>query len=125
MLRDLMYIELKTGYSDNGPAWIGYVKMSKSKRTIYFNDHAFQRCNGIGANYFDVETGEEYWITGVKKRESNRHWAGSGKIKIDCRAVPEILSLIGEETLPSIFEVIEMEDRFPVERVHELLNERN
>ena len=25
MINDLMYIELKTGYSDNGPAWIGYV----------------------------------------------------------------------------------------------------
>ena len=26
MIKDLMYIELKTGYSDDGPAWIGYVK---------------------------------------------------------------------------------------------------
>ena len=24
MIKDLMYIELKTGYSDDGPAWIGY-----------------------------------------------------------------------------------------------------
>lgn len=23
MIRELMYIELKTGYSDDGPAWIG------------------------------------------------------------------------------------------------------
>ena len=37
MIHDLMYIELKTGYSDDGPAWIGYVKTSKSKKTIYFN----------------------------------------------------------------------------------------
>ena len=36
MIHDLMYIELKTGYSDDGPAWIGYVKTSKSKKTIYF-----------------------------------------------------------------------------------------
>ena len=28
MIRDLMYMELKTGYSDDGPAWIGYVKTS-------------------------------------------------------------------------------------------------
>ena len=26
MINDLMYIELKTGYSDDGPAWIGYVR---------------------------------------------------------------------------------------------------
>lgn len=37
MIRDIMYIELKTGYSDDGPAWIGYVKTSKTKKTIYFN----------------------------------------------------------------------------------------
>ena len=36
MIHDLMYIELKMGYSDDGPAWIGYVKTSKSKKTIYF-----------------------------------------------------------------------------------------
>jgi hypothetical protein len=31
-----MYIELKTGYQDNGPAWIGRVKFSKTGQTIYF-----------------------------------------------------------------------------------------
>ena len=34
MAHDLMYIELKTGYSDDGPAWIGYVKASKSGKTL-------------------------------------------------------------------------------------------
>ena len=47
MIHDLMYIELKTGYSDDGPAWIGYVKTSKSKKTIYFNNHAFQNIMAI------------------------------------------------------------------------------
>ena len=32
MINNLMYIELKTGYSDDGPAWIGYVKTSKTKK---------------------------------------------------------------------------------------------
>ncbi len=124
MIHNLMYVELKTGYADDGPAWIGYVKQSKSGRTIYFNDHAFQRGNGISGNYYDVETGEEYWISGVKKRESNRHWAGHGKIMLDRRAVPELLEIIGEHTLPGLFEVIDMEDRFPVERVSAILNKQ-
>lgn len=125
MIKDLMYIELKTGYNDDGPAWIGYVKTSKSKRTIYFNDHAYQKYNGNYANYIDVETEEEYWISGLKKSESNRHWAGKGKIMIDRRAVQEYLELIGESELPgNLFTVIEMEDKFPVERVNKLLNER-
>ena len=36
----LKYIELKTGYSDDGPAWIGRVKMSRSGRTVYFIEAA-------------------------------------------------------------------------------------
>ena len=75
MINNLMYIELKMGYSDDDLAWIGYVKTSKSKKTIYFNDHAFQKNIGNYANYIDIENGDKYWISGLKKEESNRHWA--------------------------------------------------
>lgn len=125
MINNLMYIELKMGYSDDDPAWIGYVKTSKSKKTIYFNDHAFQKNIGNYANYIDIENGNKYWISGLKKEESNRHWAGHGKIMIDRRAVNEYLFLIGEKELPlNLFEVVDIEDRFPVKRVKELLNEK-
>lgn len=125
MIHDLMYIELKTGYSDDGPAWIGYVKTSKSKKTIYFNDHAFQRSIGSCSNYVDIENGDEYWISGLKKKESNRHWDGHGKIAIDRRAVSEYLAFIGEKELPAnVFEIVDIEDRFPIERVKQLLNEK-
>ena len=125
MIHDLMYIELKTGYSDDGPAWIGYVKTSKSKKTIYFNDHAFQKNIGNYANYIDIENGDKYWISGLKKEESNRHWDGHGKIMIDRRAVNEYLSLIGERELPlNLFEVTDMEDSFPIERVNRVLNQK-
>ena len=123
MIKDLMYIELKSGYSDDGPAWIGYVKTSKTRKTVYFNDHAFQNAIGGGSNYIDIENGDGYWITGLKKDKSNRHWAGHGKITIDRRAVEEYLALVGEKELPSsLFEVVDMEDKFPVERANRLLN---
>ncbi len=126
MINNLMYIELKTGYSDDGPAWIGYVKTSKSKKTIYFNDHAFQKEIGYYSNYVDIENGDEYWISGLKKEETNRHWAGSGKIMIDRRAVSEYLQLIGKKELPvSLFEIVDIEDKFPVERISKLLNENS
>ena len=35
MINNLMYIELKMGYSDDDPAWIGYVKTSKSRIKIF------------------------------------------------------------------------------------------
>lgn len=124
MIHSFMYIELKTGYSDDGPAWIGYVKTSKSKKTIYFNGHAFQKAVGIDGNYIDIENGDEYWISGVKKKGSNRHWAGNGTIMIDQRAVEEYLALIGEKELPINFEIIEIKDNDSTERIHRLLNQK-
>ena len=102
------------------------MKTSKTKKTIYFNDHAFQKYIGNYSNYIDVETGDEYWISGLKRRESNRHWAGHGKIMIDQRAVKEYLSLIGEKELSSnLFEVVEIEDKFPIERIRKILNKKD
>jgi hypothetical protein len=36
----LKYIERKSGYRHNGPAWIRRVRSSRSGRTIYFNGRA-------------------------------------------------------------------------------------
>ena len=45
-------------------------------------------------------------------------------INIDRRAVDEYLSLTGQSRLSeAVFEVTEIEDRFPVERITKLLNE--
>jgi hypothetical protein len=96
----LRYIELKTGYNDDGPAWIGRVKLSKSGRTVYFNGRALkQGVRGASGNFYDLETGDIYWISGIKRDGTDRHWAGSGKITIEAAAVDEYLSLIGEPTL--------------------------
>ncbi|MBL4885911.1 MAG: hypothetical protein JKY95_15440 [Planctomycetaceae bacterium] len=87
----IMYVECKSGSGDDGPAWIGRVSFSKTGRTIYFNGMAFQSCGGrgIGANYFEVESGEQYWISGPKKNGQDRHWAGCGPVKIDADVVQE------------------------------------
>jgi hypothetical protein len=81
----IMYIERKSGGNDCGPARIGLVTFSKTGRTIYYLGQSFQSCNGqgISGNYFDVESGVEYWISGPKKNGQDRHWAGSGPIEID------------------------------------------
>ena len=95
----LRFIELKTGYNANGPAWIGRVQVSRSGRTIYFNGKAFKRGHGVSRNYFDIETGDEFWISGIKKDGRDRHWAGSGKIIIEAAAVGEYLKAIGAKQL--------------------------
>ena len=74
----LRYIEIKSGYGDRGPAWIGRVVLSRTKTTVYFNGRAFRKSygQGISANYFEVETGEEVWISGIKKNGRDRRGGG-------------------------------------------------
>lgn len=106
----LKYIELKTGYSDNGPAWIARVTISKSGRTIYFNGMALKHTitRGPSYNHFDIETGDGYWVSGVKKSGMDRHWAGSGRIAIEASAVPEYLVITGRSSLdPRRYDVID------------------
>jgi hypothetical protein len=44
----LKYVELKTVYEDNGPAWVGFVTRSKTGRTAYFNGRALKKMGGSG-----------------------------------------------------------------------------
>lgn len=96
MKSEIKYIELKSGYSDKGPAWIGKVKFSKTGKTVYFNGKSFKRLKsgGISGNYYDLESDDEYWISGVKKNGQDRHWAGGGKIMIERSIVQEYLKLV-------------------------------
>jgi hypothetical protein len=93
----LRYIELKTGHNDDGPAWIARVKLSRSKRTVYFNGRALHQ--GGRGRYFDIVSHEEYWISGVKKDGTDRHWAGRGVVQIEASAVPEYLHVVGKAQL--------------------------
>jgi len=98
----LKYIELKSGYSDSGPAWIARVHVSRSGQTVYFNGKALKRATGggvSGGNYQDIESGEEYWVSGVKKNGLDRHWAGSGLVAIEASIVGEYLQLVGATEL--------------------------
>ncbi|SFA99211.1 hypothetical protein SAMN05216249_106115 [Acetitomaculum ruminis DSM 5522] len=120
---DIRYIELKTGFNDNGPAWIGNIKESKSGKTIYFNDHAFQKYHGVYSNYIDIETNDEYWISRVKKNGEDRHWAGNGKITIDRKVVDEYLAIVNADKLDdSKYIIADIEDIFPIERISNYLN---
>jgi hypothetical protein len=82
----IMYIELKSGHGDDGPARIGRVTFSKSGLSVYYNGKLFQRLKGsgvCGGNYFDAQTREEYWISGPKHFSPDRHWAGGSTVHID------------------------------------------
>lgn len=93
--RRVMYVENKDGTIDGVEARIGWVTFSKTGRTVYYRGRELQRAKGGGirGNFFDTETGEEYWISGIKTRGSNAHWAERVKIEIDEDARAEYKAL--------------------------------
>ncbi|WP_228452050.1 hypothetical protein [Chryseobacterium sp. G0186] len=109
MKTKIMYIENKA-YGHSGPAWIGFVEFSKSGQTIYFNGKALKRLKNTGTygNHFDIETGEEYWVSGIKKNGHNRHQFGSGKIMLEKNSVDEYLKLVDFNYIDkNYFEIVE------------------
>jgi hypothetical protein len=62
-----MYIEDKSG-GLIGPARIGRVTFSKTGRTIYYRGKEFRSLKGgYKANYYEVESGACFWISGPKR----------------------------------------------------------
>jgi hypothetical protein len=80
----IMYIECKAG-GLTGVACIGRVTFSKTGRTLYYRGQTFQSLKGAGfkSNYYCVETGENYWISGPKRRGGDALYGGSTPIEID------------------------------------------
>jgi hypothetical protein len=65
-----MYIENKEGDGIAAmDAIIGNVQFSKTMKTLRYNGQEFQSLTGSGfkANYFDVETGDHYWLSGCRQ----------------------------------------------------------
>lgn len=72
----IMYIEDKSG-GLNGLARIGRVTFSKTGRSVHYGGRTFQKMKGYKANYFDVDTGDEYWISGPRKDGRDRLYDGT------------------------------------------------
>jgi hypothetical protein len=94
-----MYIKNKGGeivkrysYTDQlieggltGPGRIGPVTFSKTGATLYYQGRSLQSLKGGGfkSNYFDIETGEHFWISGPKKNGEDALYATNVPIEID------------------------------------------
>jgi hypothetical protein len=80
----IMYIERKAGQI-SGDARIGRVTFSRTRKTIYYRGKQFQSLKGSGykANYFDVDSGEDYWISGCKRDGRDRLCWDGAAIDID------------------------------------------
>jgi len=100
----IMYIENKTG-SLNGPARIGRVTFSNSGRSLTYAGRTFRSLAGRGfkANYFDVDSGEKYWISGPRKDGADRLYSQSTRpVEIDEDVADEYWSKIRGKPSPKV-----------------------
>ncbi|MFL6071913.1 MAG: hypothetical protein ACJ73S_00670 [Mycobacteriales bacterium] len=77
-----MYVELKTGFDDDGPAWIGRVRFSKTGRTVYYRGRTLRRVIGVEGNHVDVDSGEEFWVSGPRRDRADRRY-GNAPVQVD------------------------------------------
>jgi hypothetical protein len=81
----IMYIENKAG-GLVGPARIGRVSFSKTRKMIYYNGRRFRSVKGFKSNFADIESGEHYWVSGPKRNgQDGLYGAGGAEIDDDCR----------------------------------------
>jgi len=84
----IMYIENKSdGDGLTGAARIGRVSFSQTGKTIYYRGAELQSLKGYGykANYFDVKTGDYYWVSGPKKNGQDTLYPDRVEIDEDVR----------------------------------------
>jgi hypothetical protein len=76
----MMYVEDKS-QGLNGPARIGRVTFNRTGKSLSFGGRTFQSLKGgYKANYFDIATGDEFWISGPRKDGRDRLYEGSAVV---------------------------------------------
>ena len=88
MTNRIMWIENKSaGGGLSGPARIGRVTFTKSGKSLRYRGRLFLSMQGSGfkANYFDDESGEQFWISGCRKDGMDALYATDVEIDEDVR----------------------------------------
>lgn len=91
----IMYIEDKSN-GTQGEARIGRVYFSKSGKTLYYRGQSFKSLKGAGfkSNYYEVDSGNEFWISGPKKDQNDRLYGGNKGVVIDPDVYDEYMQLV-------------------------------
>jgi len=69
-MKRVMWIEYKGAEGGIvGPARIGWVRVSDKGKRLKYGNQVFRTLRGSGfkSNYYDIQTLEEYWISGCGK----------------------------------------------------------
>ncbi|GAA4209548.1 hypothetical protein [Actinocatenispora rupis] len=91
MPRRLMYVQLKSGHdTDRGPSWIAWVEFTRTWATARVHGRTLRRWNGVAGNFIDVDTDEEFWLSGPKRdRSDGRYGPGQPTVDEDAREAYE------------------------------------
>jgi hypothetical protein len=91
----IMYVENKSQGLE-GAARIGRVYFSKTGKTLYYGELRFRSLKGAGfkSNYYEVSSGDEYWISGPRKDTGDRLYGGSRGVEIDSDVFDEYAAYI-------------------------------
>jgi hypothetical protein len=83
---EIMWIERKID-GLVGPARIGRVTYSNSGRSLSYGEQRFEslKRKGFKANYADLATGEQYWISGCHKDGKDALYSTTAEIDDDVR----------------------------------------
>ena len=97
----IMYIENKAG-GLSGAGRIGRVTFSKTGATLYYRGKSFQSLKGYGfkANFYELETGEYYWISGPKKNGQDPLYPTNVPVEVDEDVKHEYWTLIRGRAAP-------------------------
>ena len=87
-MKRVMWIEQKNG-GIVGPARIGWVQVKEKGKKLIYRGQSFRTLRGAGfkSNYYEMNTGEEYWITGCRKDGGNALY--NTEVEIDEDALEE------------------------------------
>ena len=84
----LMYVEKKDGDIDGAAGRIGWVTFSHDGLRAHYRGRTLTRSpgEGIRGRYLDEGSGQEYWVSRVKKSGSHAHFARRVVVRIDSDA---------------------------------------
>ena len=89
LTRRIMYVENKNGTIDGVAGRVGWVTSSRTGQTVYYRDLTLTKAKGGGirGNFLNRVSGEEYWVSGIKRRGTNAHHAEPVAIEVDADAL--------------------------------------
>src|SRR6476661_5302426 len=91
----VMWIEFKGDNNGlSGPARIGWVKVYEKGKRLEYGKQRFRTLRGAGfkSNYYDIDTGEYYWISGCRK--DGRDALYNTEVEVDEDALEEYWTTI-------------------------------